>query len=87
MASAYRTKDEFESSEKNHNHVIKIKPGLAPAYYNRAIDKLKQNRDIESVIYDLRNAIRYHPELIKSAKRDRDFSSIREEKCYKCLIG
>lgn len=87
LASAYRTKDEFRHSEKFLNKVLIIKPDLAPAYYNRAIDKLKQKKAIESVISDLRNALRYHPELIKSVKRDPHFSSLRENKCYKCLIG
>ena len=87
LALALRKIGELKLSEKCYNRVIAIKPDLAPAYYNRMTVKIKQKQNIENIVSDLRNAIRYHPEMLRAAKGDPDLSTLSHEKCIKCLVG
>lgn len=84
LALAHHYLEDFQAEELALDELIKHKR-VSPAFYNRAIAKMRRRAPKESVIADLRTSCRLDREFAKRARKDADFSLLSEDRCFKCL--
>lgn len=76
----------YKESISSFDKAFEIDPQFFLACYNRAIAKLKSGYSNEDSCDDLRIAINLNPIAKKRAIDDKDFISLRKERCYECLL-
>jgi tetratricopeptide (TPR) repeat protein len=77
---------DFEEAIKVYDKAIELKPDYAGALYNRACHYSTDKGDPEKALSDLEKAIESDISLKKTAKKDKRFEKLSDDKVFKELV-
>ncbi|MCK9266582.1 tetratricopeptide repeat protein [bacterium] len=75
----------YEEAEECIQQIIKINPKHAPAYYNKACLRVLTNNKKDALL-NLKKAIELDSSFKEYAKKDKDFSSIKDDNDFQNLL-
>jgi len=82
---ALKNLGKYEEAIQEYDKALAIDPNYARAWYNKSCD-LAPMGNIDDSLKNLEQAIRLDKSYIESARTDKDFDSIRNDKRFKKLI-